>query len=197
MALPNHALQTDPYLHEPKGITTASLGDVYIADGAGSGSWTTISSITPTGSVIGSSRTMVQTTITGATAVPYDNTKPQLTEGNLCMTGSITPSSVTSILEFDVDLQASLSTTGYVTGALFIGASADSLAAKAVPIITANNAVPLSFCYEMVAGATSELTFTVMAGGSTTGDFSLNGQSATGMFDGVATSMLRIKEIKA
>lgn len=40
MANVNHSTLTDPYLHEPKGIASASAGKVYIANGAGSGSWT-------------------------------------------------------------------------------------------------------------------------------------------------------------
>ena len=39
MANVNHSSLTDPYLHEPKGISTASLGSIYVADGTGSGSW--------------------------------------------------------------------------------------------------------------------------------------------------------------
>lgn len=40
MANVNHSALTDPYLHEPKGASTASSGDVYIANGSGSGAWT-------------------------------------------------------------------------------------------------------------------------------------------------------------
>lgn len=39
MANVNHSTLTDPYLHEPKGVAAASSGDVYIANGSGSGSW--------------------------------------------------------------------------------------------------------------------------------------------------------------
>lgn len=35
-----HSTLTDPYLHEPKGASTADAGMVYVADGAGSGTWT-------------------------------------------------------------------------------------------------------------------------------------------------------------
>lgn len=35
----SHASLTDPELHEPKGVATATLGQVYTANGAGSGSW--------------------------------------------------------------------------------------------------------------------------------------------------------------
>jgi hypothetical protein len=39
MANVNHSSLTDPYLHEPKGVSSAGAGQVYIADGAGSGTW--------------------------------------------------------------------------------------------------------------------------------------------------------------
>jgi hypothetical protein len=35
----NHNSLTDPFLHEPKGASTALAGQVYIANGAGSGVW--------------------------------------------------------------------------------------------------------------------------------------------------------------
>lgn len=35
-----HVNITDPYIHEPKGAAAANSGDIYVADGAGSGSWT-------------------------------------------------------------------------------------------------------------------------------------------------------------
>ena len=34
-----HRFATDPEIHEPKGITTATAGNVYVANGAGSGTW--------------------------------------------------------------------------------------------------------------------------------------------------------------
>jgi len=39
MANVNHSTLTDPYLHEPKGVAASSAGDVYVSDGAGSGTW--------------------------------------------------------------------------------------------------------------------------------------------------------------
>jgi len=34
-----HNVLTDPELHEPKGVAAASANQLYVADGAGSGSW--------------------------------------------------------------------------------------------------------------------------------------------------------------
>lgn len=42
MADVEHSLLTGSDLHEPKGIAAASANRVYVADGAGSGSWTTV-----------------------------------------------------------------------------------------------------------------------------------------------------------
>lgn len=39
MANVNHSSLSDPYLHEPKGISTALPGQIYVADGAGTGNW--------------------------------------------------------------------------------------------------------------------------------------------------------------
>lgn len=39
MANVNHSTLTDPYLHEPKGVASASTGKVYVANGSGSGDW--------------------------------------------------------------------------------------------------------------------------------------------------------------
>lgn len=49
MATKAHSTLTGSDLHEPKGISTANQGQVYISDGAGSGTWT------DTGATIGAS----------------------------------------------------------------------------------------------------------------------------------------------
>ena len=42
--MPLHSTLTDPELHEPKGVSTATSGRVYVSNGAGSGSWVHIPS---------------------------------------------------------------------------------------------------------------------------------------------------------
>lgn len=36
-----HSTITDPDIHEPKGVAAATSGQIYVADGAASGSWVT------------------------------------------------------------------------------------------------------------------------------------------------------------
>lgn len=52
-----HSALTGSELHEPKGVASASSGQVYIANGSGSGSWTT-----PSASTIGSTATATEIT---------------------------------------------------------------------------------------------------------------------------------------
>jgi Phage Tail Collar Domain. len=51
MANVSHASLTGSELHEPKGADSASLGTVYVADGAGSGSWASIGTSAFTGMI--------------------------------------------------------------------------------------------------------------------------------------------------
>lgn len=48
MALVEHATITDPNIHEPKGVASASANEVYLSDGAGSGAWESIETLVET-----------------------------------------------------------------------------------------------------------------------------------------------------
>lgn len=52
MANVAHAALTGASLHEPKGVASADVGTVYVADGAGSGSWTILATNVLVGSVM-------------------------------------------------------------------------------------------------------------------------------------------------
>lgn len=51
MANVSHASLTGANLHEPKGVATASSGQIYVANGAGSGAWTTVEGLSITGMI--------------------------------------------------------------------------------------------------------------------------------------------------
>lgn len=50
--MPEHNTLTGSQLHEPKGAATATAGQVYVADGAGSGTWTTLNSAAVPGTLV-------------------------------------------------------------------------------------------------------------------------------------------------
>lgn len=51
MATIDHAVLTGTEIHEPKGVDIASLGQVYVADGNGSGNWASVSTSSFTGMI--------------------------------------------------------------------------------------------------------------------------------------------------
>jgi hypothetical protein len=195
MATPNHATQTDPYLHEPKNCSTATSGQSYHANGSGSGTWkkedySTVSAGFAVQSVYSSSGTCT----TGATIVPFDNTIPQNTEGLEVLTVNITPNSATNVLEIEAEIVSSFSASAHVIAALFQDTTADALAVV-VDTAGADELVTQRIRHHMVAGTSSLTTFKVRAGGSATGTYTFNGTGGTGLFGGVCASNINVKEI--
>ena len=130
---------------------------------------------------------------TGATAIPFDDTIPQITEGVEFMTLAITPKSAASLLIVEVVCMGSPSLIDWVTVALFQDAIASSLAAV-YNYIGTNQAAPLGFAYSATSGSTSARTFRVRGGGTTT-TFTFNGASSARRMGGVSSSSITITEV--
>ena len=84
-----HRNLTGADLHEPKGVDTANQGEVYVADGAGSGSW------------LSPRRNIVQSAKVGDVSVANSVLLPCMTKGTLDKV-SISVSGATSAVDFDV-----------------------------------------------------------------------------------------------
>lgn len=69
MANVQHSSLTDPNLHEPKGISTASANQLYLSNGSGSGTWTNANRFPGTGW-----GKYTNTTYVGTTALAVTNT---------------------------------------------------------------------------------------------------------------------------
>lgn len=50
--MPEHVSIADPNIHEPKGVAAATAGQAYVADGAGSGTWTTLATLVAAANVV-------------------------------------------------------------------------------------------------------------------------------------------------
>lgn len=137
---------------------------------------------------------------TGTTAIPQDDTSPQITEGDEYMTLAITPKLTTSKLKIDVVFHCSVnanSATSIV--ALFQDSTANALACSRS--FDSNSQAPqnISFTHYMTSGTTSATTFRVRAGFSTGVGTALyfNGQSGARFLGGALASSITITEIKA
>lgn len=131
---------------------------------------------------------------TGTTAIPQDDTIPQITEGDQYMSQAITPINAGSMLEITVTLVGTAGAGNSATVALFQDATANAL--KAVSVGIAANVTPaiVVFTHYMTAGTTSPTTFRVRAGCVGPNTFTFNGASSARLMGGVMASSITIKE---
>ncbi len=132
----------------------------------------------------------------GSTLIPFDDTIPQITEGNEYMTQAITPSSTASLLRITASaFLASSAAAQSLTMALFQDATANALAAVQDTTYGANGSLTSVLRHSMLAGIASSTTFRIRAGGSQAGTTTFNGFNAARIYGGVSASYLQIEEI--
>lgn len=133
---------------------------------------------------------------TGTTPIPYDNSIPQITEGDQYLSVSITPTSATNNLLIRAVINMSFSTSGHtLTAALFQGATANAIAAAPTPTGVSTDIYQVQLAYYGAAGTTSATAFTVRAGPEAlTNTLTVNGLGGVGKFGGVLLSSITITE---
>lgn len=131
---------------------------------------------------------------TGTTILPWDDTIPQSTEGDLYLSLTITPSNVASTLEVDVVINAAPNVASYLTVALFQDSAVNALAAaySNPQLVSDHKQLRLSFL--VAAGTTAPTTFKVRAGMDRAGTTTVNGQASARALGGVMASRITIKE---
>lgn len=140
--------------------------------------------------------TITGTVSTGTTAIPFDNTIPQITEGDQYMTLAITPSSASNILVIDAGTSSTNSNGATtLTMALFQDATSNALSSACQAIPTGGYIQNLKLHHVMVAGTTSSTTFRIRIGGSTGATTTFNGSAGAGFDNGVLNSYIHIIEI--
>ena len=135
---------------------------------------------------------------TGTTAIPFDDTIPQNTEGDQYLSLAITPTNTNNILEVDWHMNGSYANaTAVVISALFQDSTANALASAFQVSAFANSPASHSGLYRMTAGTTSSTTFKIRAGGNSGSvTWTFNGQSGGRINGGVLTSSITITEIE-
>lgn len=181
-------------------ITTATTRTYTLPDKNGTVAMT---SDIPSAAIVQQVSAVVTSTLTGATAIPYDDTIPQITEGDEYITVTITPTSSTNKLEFTASLFFGEDANNDYTGtvALFQDSTANALFAMPfgtniiISPSTTASCNPVTFIYRMTAGTTSATTFKIRAGWSTASTLRLNGSAGGRKYGGVAASSLTVKEM--
>lgn len=174
--------------------TTTSTFEVTIFKASG------VATTIAAGSVVQDLEATPLTTKTNcATAIPYDDSIPQIAEGDQILTRAITPASATNRLRIEINVPlVGISTAAMVTLALFQDTASvpgSAIAAGATWVIDTGSQITL--VHEMAAGTTSATTFTVRLGPAS-GTAYVNGEGVGGnrRLGGVAAARLRVTEIK-
>jgi hypothetical protein len=135
------------------------------------------------------------TTWTAVSAIPHDDTIPQVGEGTEILTVSITPTSTSARLRLRATVVGAPGTNNYLIAAAFLNGAADAIRSTSVyagaTSLTMTTAV---LEYEYVPGSVSAQAWAVRAGTST-GTGYVNGNSGGRLLGGTMACTLVIEEI--
>ena len=134
---------------------------------------------------------------TGTTVIPWDNTIPQITEGNEYMTLSITPTNINNVLLIEAVLRGSPNAASQLTAALFQGAIVDALSVGTASVTVGGYVATTLVKYRMLAGTTSATTFRIRAGMQSAGTLTFNGNGGVARMLGTLHSSITITEYTA
>lgn len=129
-----------------------------------------------------------------STAIPYDNTIPQNTEGKEFMSQAITPTSAANTLSIAIQLVSANTGSQNQIIALFQDSTANALSATSQTSVSTGNQMQHYMSYSMKANTTSATTFKVRWG-SPAWTFTFNGSAWAQRFGGVCTSSITVTEI--
>jgi hypothetical protein len=134
--------------------------------------------------------------ITGSVAIPKDNTKPQIGEGDLGLTlDGVMFTDTGNTVEIDGVLMASANGASTIVAALFQDTTADAIACGQGYIVGANQAVPVAFSYKgAVPTSTAKVKYTVRFGGDGGATNYLGGANGSQLYNGTLFSWIRVKE---
>jgi hypothetical protein len=129
------------------------------------------------------------------TILPFDDTIPQITEGDEILSVAITPTNAGSTLLIMFTGTFGASTGQEIGAALFVDATASALNASSCFVTAGGIATTNSMKHLVVAGSTSARTYRIRAGSEVATDAFLNGDSTGRKFGGVARAALVVIEI--
>jgi hypothetical protein len=149
----------------------------------GTASWVDVYPAVPlSGSLLQVIHASTTANTSGNTAIPFDNTIPQITEGTEMLTATITPKSATSnlIIQAAMYFGETSNQTNYMTSSLFRDSTANALATSIGRTNISgglDSAQPALIIHSVASSSTSATTFKVRCGSDGNFTIILNGVS--------------------
>jgi len=131
--------------------------------------------------------------------IPYDDTIPQSSEGTEILSQAITPTDSSNILVFEYGIGVNRIASGEgIIAILCTSDSSDALQASLVNAVFGSSSETSSgtYSYQMTAGGTSSITYSVRVGTTGASTAYINGTSGGRKFGGASSCYLRITEIQ-
>jgi hypothetical protein len=151
-----------------------------------------------TGQVIQSTYSEYTTNASLTTALPVDDTIPQITEGTEIVTASITPKYATSFIRVRFQGQATLNGPDeHMAVALFMDAVSNAIAADASTVDKAGYGHTLTIEYREAASSVTARTYRIRAGSHSGTAMRFNGNNAARFFGGTSRATLVVEEVAA
>ncbi|MEI6035713.1 MAG: hypothetical protein WCS65_15720 [Verrucomicrobiae bacterium] len=151
----------------------------------------------PSGAVIQTVYAEYATNSDITTAIPYDDTIPQISEGTQILSSSITPSSASNTILINVFIPA-YSVVGGDKGAIsaFFGSGVNAIASAAMTV-PGGSTYPENRTLTKVhsPSSTNSLTYSIRIGPNS-GTMRLNGNTSGRLFGGSSACTLMLQEIK-
>lgn len=148
------------------------------------------------GDVVQTQRTDTGDYASGTTAIPLDNTVPQITEGDEYMTQAITPKAAANILTVRARMIFAPNGASHVVTALFRDSASGALSA-CVNLCGDDNPGHNDIYHRVRAGSVSATTMRIRAGTQTTNSLDFNGRNGARTYGGVLNSFLEVSELMA
>ncbi len=141
---------------------------------------------------IASSSTTARISTSGGSAIPNDDTIPQITEGTQILTLAFTPKSSSSnlLIFFSTSGTPTASTPAIVS--LFVDSTANALAAQYIGLRSSSNSNSGILLYVTPSASTTSRTYQIRVGG---GSYQVNSGSGSRKFGGVASTYLVVAEV--
>ncbi|TQX91328.1 hypothetical protein EQW76_00915 [Rhizobium sp. rho-13.1] len=210
---PSDGTVTTPKVAD-KNITYAKVQDISASSrllgrkSTGSGSVEEISptelrKLMPPGSIIQTVVGKNTSYLTASTIIPLDDTKPQISEGTLGVSVTITPTSATTKLRFRVSGFGATTGANAISWAIFANPTAtptanpDAIGAATSYTSAGGVVVPFSGeVLDFVPGTTASWTIDLRVAAQNGSPWWVNGQNANRLFGGAAALTLAIEEIQ-
>lgn len=158
------------------------------------------SALGSTGKVLQVVKSSTASVITCGTTIPWDDTIPQITEGNEVLTVSITPLSATSTiyLKFDASGSASGAVTNSAAAAIFKDSTANAIYATQLHFWNATNyGIKFVASYSEASGGTTARTYRIRIGADSPTIYINANNTGVRRYGGVSIAQFEAWEVEA